>query len=444
VISSESTPRRSGRRITVRAAVAAFVVVDLAAVLVIALGLSVLVGRSTTTSAIRDAQDLTIAEGRSVVWPLLTDAVVGGNPSALAALDRTVRTRVLSDRIVRVKIWSSGGTVLYSDARALIGEHFALGANELRALHTGRSAANVSDLAEPENLYERHFNKLLQVYDGLRAPSGQPLLFEAYVTFTSVGADSHRALVSLLPVTLAGLGLLFLVQVPMAWAMARRLESGRVEEQRLHHHALNSAETERRHIAADLHDGPVQSLAGTALSLAAAAEQAKRTAPAEVGTLVSIAAGDVRQSIRDLRTLIVAIAPPRLHDEGLAAALEDLVSPLRARGVEIRLRVDDNLELSRPVEALAYRTAQEAIRNINRHAPAARRVTVEGARRDDWFVLQIGDDGPGFDPESLITLQADGHMGIRLLTGLAHDTGGSLSLGSDGESGAHLRLELPV
>jgi two-component system NarL family sensor kinase len=443
-MSSVSMTRPSGRRITVRAAVTAFVLVDLAAVLVIAVGLSVLVGRSTTTSAIRDAQDLTIAEGRSVVWPLLTDGVVRGNPSALAALDRTVRARVLSGRIVRVKIWSSDGTVLYSDERRLIGQHFTLGANEMRALHTGHSAANVSDLAEPENLYERHFDKLLQVYDGLRTPSGQPLLFEAYVTFASVGADSHRTLVSLLPVTLAGLGLLFLVQVPMAWAMARRLEAGRMEEQRLLHHALNSAEMERRHIAADLHDGPVQSLAGTALSLAAASEQAKRTGPAEVGTMVSLAAGEVRQSIRDLRTLIVAIAPPRLHDEGLAAALEDLVSPLRARGVEVRLGVGADLDLSRPVEALAYRTAQEAIRNINRHASGARHVTVEGTQQADRFVLQIGDDGPGFDPEAPVTLQTEGHMGIRLLTGLAHDAGGSLSLESDGQSGAHLRLELPV
>jgi two-component system NarL family sensor kinase len=441
---SAASTRPSGRRITVRAAVVAFVAVDLAAVLVIAVGLAVLVGRSTTTSAIRDAQDLTIAEGRSVVWPLLTDGVVKGNPSALAALDRTVRARVLSPRIVRVKIWSSDGTVIYSDERRLIGQHFVLGASETRALHSGRSAANVSDLSEPENLYERHFSKLLQVYDGLRTPSGQPLLFEAYVTFASVGADSHRALVSLLPVTLAGLGLLFLVQVPMAWAMARRLETGRVEEQRLLYHALNSAEMERRHIAADLHDGPVQSLAGTALTLAAAAEQTKRNGPDEVGTMVSIAAGEVRQSIRDLRTLIVAIAPPRLHDEGLAAALEDLVSPLRARGVEVRLRVDDELDLSRPVEALAYRAAQEAMRNINRHAPEAQLVTVEGTQHGDRFVLQIDDDGPGFESARHGTPQTEGHMGIRLLAGLAHDAGGTLSLDSDGQSGAHLRLELPV
>jgi signal transduction histidine kinase len=433
-----------GRRITVRSAVMAFVAADLAAVILITLGVAWLVSRSASAGAVRDARDLTVAEGRAAVWPLLTDGVVRGDPAALAALDEVVKTRVLSDRLVRVKIWSADGTIVYSDEARLIGQHFGFDKEDAKALTSGIPEAGVSNLAAPENLYERDFKKLLQVYDGLRTRSGQPVLFEAYIKFSSVTADSHRAFVSVLPAMLAGLLLLFLAQVPLAWAMARRIEAGQVEEQRLLQRAINSADVERRHIAADLHDGPVQALAGTALSLTAAAEHANAAGLADIATTVSGAAGELRQGIRDLRTLIVAIAPPRLHDEGLAVALQDLVSPLRARGVETSLTVPDRLDLPREVEALAYRTAQEAIRNIGRHASTARRVTVTVAQLDGRLQLEIVDDGPGFSPGTVNARNAQGHVGLHLLGELAGDAGGRLDVHSDGHTGTRLRLELPI
>jgi signal transduction histidine kinase len=242
----------------------------------------------------------------------------------------------------------------------------------------------------------------------------------------------------------AGLVLLFLAQVPLAWRMGRRIEAGQVEEQRLLHRALTSADVERRHIASDLHDGPVQALAGTALSLSAAADQAEQAGLDQVAATVSVAAGELRQGIRDLRTLIVAIAPPRLHDEGLAAALDDLVSPLRAQGVDTVLSVPADLRLARQAEALAYRTAQEAIRNIARHAPSARRVTLTVTRGDDGVCVEISDDGPGFAPGTLEARHAEGHVGLHLLAELAHDAGGHLDVRSDASTGTHLSLELPT
>lgn len=437
-------PGRRRRPITVRSAVAAFVAADLAAMLVVAVVVAVLVGRRATAGAVREARDLTVAEGRAAVWPLLTDDVVRGDPAAVAALDRVVRAQVLSDRLVRVKVWSADGTVVYSDEPRLIGQHFGLGADEREALASGQPLAGVSDLEEPENVYERPFIKLLQVYDGVHTPGGRPVLFEAYIRFSSVSAQSHRDFVSLLPALVAGLVLLFLAQVPLAWRMARRIEAGQVEEQRLLHRALSSAEVERRHIASDLHDGPVQALAGTALSLSAAADQADQAGLTEVAANVSVAAGELRQGIRDLRTLIVAIAPPRLHDEGLAAALDDLISPLRAQGVDAVLSVPPDLRLPREAEALAYRTAQEAIRNIARHAPSARRVTVSVTRRGERVCVEISDDGPGFTPGTLDARQGEGHVGLHLLGELAHDAGGHLDVRSDTSNGTHLSLELPA
>lgn len=420
----------------------AFVAADLAAVLLISLAVVWVVGRNATSAAVRDARDLTVAEGRAAVWPLLTDGVVRGDARDLAQLDDTVRARVLSDRIVRVKIWTADGRILYSDEPRLIGEQYPLGANEKAALTTARPDATVSNLSEAENLYERPFKKLLQVYDGLRTESGQPVLFEAYIRFSSVSADGHRTMVSILPAMLAGLLLLFLAQIPLAWTMARRLEVSQAEEQRLLRRSLTSAEVERRHIAADLHDGSVQALAGTALSLTAAAEEARKAGLDDLAERVGDAADELRQGIRDLRALIVAIAPPRLHDEGLAAALQDLVSPLRARGIETTLTVDANLDLSREIEALAYRSAQEAIRNIVRHAAGAGHVEVNVTQKDGWLRVRVDDDGPGFTPEAAEASRADGHVGLHLLGELASDAGAHFDVSSAPGAGTQVTFEV--
>ena len=90
--------------------------------------------------------------------------------------------------VVRVKIWDARGRILYSDVRALIGTRYQLGDDELRALRTGGTKAELSDLGRPENRFERGFGNLLEVYLGVRTPTGQRVLFEDYQRFSSVSA----------------------------------------------------------------------------------------------------------------------------------------------------------------------------------------------------------------------------------------------------------------
>jgi two-component system NarL family sensor kinase len=431
------------RRITVRAAVAAFIAADLAAVWVIAIGVVWVVGGHATSTAVGDARDLIVAEGRSAIAPSLTDKILTGDPASLAALDAAVRSQVLSDRVVRVKVWAPDGRIVYSDLFALIGRRFALGTAEQAALTGDHPDARVSDLSEPENALERPFNKLLEVYEGMRTTSGQSVLFEAYLRFSSVADDSHRMVVSLLPSMVAGLALLFLAQIPMVWTMARRLEDSLAEEELLLRRALAAGEIERRHVASDLHDGAVQYLAGTALSLAAVSEEAGRAGLDDFAGKISAAARELRQGVRDLRTLIVAIAPPRLHDEGLSAALGDLISPLRANGVVATLAVPPSLGVSTSNETLLYRAAQEAVRNIARHAKAHHvSIVVTGA--DEVTCLDVSDDGIGFSAESLDARRGQGHVGLQLLGGLITDSGGRLDIRSRPGTGTHLHVELPT
>jgi signal transduction histidine kinase len=433
----------SRRRWSAGGAVAGFVGAGLAAVVVVMLAVLVIARRDATAAAVREARDMTVSDGVSRITPALQDQIAAGDPEAVAQLDIAVRERVLSDRIVRVKLWAPDGTVVYSDRRELIGQRFPLDRGEQEVLAVAEPRAELSNLDKPENVYERSFGQLLEVYDGVRTPSGKPLLFEAYLTYASVSADSHRLFVSMVPALLAGLLLLFAVQVPLAWSLARRVERSRRDEERLLRQAVEAAQVERRHIAADLHDGVVQSLVGASLTLTAAADEANRSGVPHVADVVGGAAADLRQGVRDLRSLIVAIVPPKLHDEGLATALADLVSPLESRGVATTLRVDLDGPVPESIETLVYRAAQEAIRNVNRHASATS-VDVSVGGGIGCVRLDVRDDGVGFDPSELGDRQAAGHVGLGLLARLAEDAGGRVLVDSSPGSGTRVRLEVPA
>jgi signal transduction histidine kinase len=206
---------------------------------------------------------------------------------------------------------------------------------------------------------------------------------------------------------------------------------------------MEAGEVERRHLAADLHDGVVQSLVGTSLSLSASSDEAARAGLPAVANRLNEASDDLRQGVRDLRSLIVAIAPPRLHDEGLAVALRDLVSPLRARGIDAGLQVEEELTLPPDTETLLYRGAQEALRNVTRHA-RAHNVDVSVARSNGSVRLEVSDDGVGFSPRTSMERRSAGHVGLHLLGELATDAGGSFDVVSAPGEGTRVRLEVPA
>ena len=147
-------------------------------------------------------------------------------------MDRVVKERVLSGSIVRVKIWAADGRILYSDEPRLVGRGSALGEDEREALVSGLVNAELSDLSRPENRFERAEGELLEVYLRVRAPSGEPVLFELYERFDSVVASGRRIWSPFLPALLAALLLLWLVHLPLAYRLARRVRRGHEERRR--------------------------------------------------------------------------------------------------------------------------------------------------------------------------------------------------------------------
>jgi len=367
--------------------------------------------------------------------------VLRGDRRALQRLDDVVLGQVLAGSIVRVKVWSRNGTILYSDEPSLIGRRFALGEDERRLLRTGGSEAELSDLSRPENRLERSSGKLLEAYTPIRTPNGTPVLFEIYQRFGSVSSSGSRLLRALAPPLLAGLLVLLLFQVPLAWSMARGLQRGYREREDLLEDAVEASTQERRRIAADLHDGIVQDLAGVAFGLAPLAEAADRRDDADEAGVLRAAIARLRQGVRDLRTLLVEIHPPNLASTGLEAAIGDLLSPLDAAGIDTTLQVDAGGP--RASDELVYRAAREGLRNAQAHA-GARRVDVTLTRPEPGLArLVVQDDGRGFDATERERREAEGHVGLSLLAGLAERAGGRLSVRSTPGGGTTLELEVP-
>lgn len=402
----------------------------------------VVMQRVGKAEAVRQAKDLTSVAARAVVQPRLTNGVVNGDAASLAAVDALVVDGVLRDPIVRVKIWAPDGTIVYSDVPELIGERFALGTEERAALRTDTVEADISDLGKPENRFERDFGQLLEVYLPVRTPNGTPLLFEAYLLYDSVTSSARQLWRAFIPVLAVALIAFAWLQIPLAYRLAGRVREGQQDRERLLQRAIDASDLERRRIAGDLHDGPVQQLAGASMSLSAAADRLEADDP-EASAALRDAAERTRQGMRSLRSSLMGIYPPTLERAGLPAALADLTAPLAGYGIAVDLRVDDGLDLRPPIESLLFRAAQEAIRNVTSHAEAEH-VRVELARDDLAAVLEIVDDGKGFAPAQAETARTEGHLGLQLLADLARDAGGSLDLTSAPGEGTTVRLEVPL
>jgi two-component system NarL family sensor kinase len=390
------------------------------------------VNRAATAEAINGAEVITQIDARGIVAPLLTPALLAGDPEAISSLNSVVVGRVLSGRVVRVKVWTAAGTVVYSDARGLIGETFNLGDDEQAALADGSTDSEVSDLSRPENRFERSFGSLVEVYLPVRAVDGTKLLFETYQRDSAIQADQQRIWSGIFPTLVAGLALLFIVQIPLSWRLARRLQRSSRDRAALLQRAIDSSETERWRIAGDLHDGPVQNLTAVSLTLGSAAmrlSDPQRQAPTrdELVSVMENASAESRTAIRELRTMIMEIAPPDL-DRGLDGALARLVAVAQEHGLAAKLETSASAA-SHPVDdiALIYRTAQESVRNVIKHARATRLV-IRLHREQGRLTLEVIDDGCGFTPDDLRRRQLNGHVGLSLLQERVAEAGATVTI----------------
>jgi two-component system, NarL family, sensor kinase len=431
----------SGSRWPVARPIVQFFLVGLVAVAVVGIATAVAARRVGQREAIVDARTTTLVKAQTVVEPAVANGLLTAQPAAVRRVNAAVRHGVLDRSLVRVKIWTREGRIVYSDDPRLTGASYQLGKDELAALDEGVIEAEVSDLQKPENRFDRSFHKLLEVYLPIRTPDGQRLLFEAYYRYSAVSASGTRIWKSFAPISIGALVALELIQIPIAWSLARRLRERQRERERLLRQALESSDTERRRIAGDLHDGVVQDLAGVAFSLAGASRQ--EHAPTTTA-LLDRSAAQVRDSIKSLRSLLVDIYPPSLADAGLGSALTDLLAGVESRGVTTTLDTDDLREPVREdIARVLWRAAQEAVRNVLSHAHATS-VRVRAATTKDAVELDVVDDGVGFDDERMRARGAEGHVGLRTLRDLVASAGGDVRVESTPGTGTTIHVEVPL
>jgi signal transduction histidine kinase len=399
-------------------------------------------GRAAEREALRDARDTADLLANAVVQPALRDGLLTGDPAAIRSLDQVVRSQVLLGPRVRIKLWSPDGVIVYSDEARLVGARYPMQPEEREAMTHGRTVAELSELSGPENRFERPQGKLLEVYRPILTPNGTPLLFETYSRYALVDARRADVLRTFAPITIGTLVLLQLCQLPLVWAIVRRLRAHQHERERLLRQAIEASAAERRRIAGNVHDNVVQGLAGASFVMAGAVDAVRRQGLTAVAEDLDEASAGIRHSIGGLRSMLVEIYPPSVSVAGLGTALQDLIAPLRAQGMDATADTPTALDVPPGAEALIFRVAQEALRNVAEHS-GAHTVRLSLRLEVPLLVLQIEDDGSGFDVDQALN-RRDGHFGVQVLRDLAADAGAVLQMASSPGSGTRVRLEVSV
>ncbi|GAA1837571.1 sensor histidine kinase [Pseudonocardia ailaonensis] len=195
---------------------------------------------------------------------------------------------------------------------------------------------------------------------------------------------------------------------------------------------VDSAESERRRIERDLHDGTQQQLVSLAMTLGRARSR-YRTEPTGIGPLLDDAHQQAKDAVTDLREMIRGLAPPVLADRGLDAAL----SAVAARcPVPVDLTVELEHRPPAVVEAIGYFVVAEALTNVAKHAQASRAaVGVRSGEGSVW--ITVSDDGRGgADPA--------GGSGLRGLADRVSGVDGQLSVDSPVGGPTVLTVEIPA
>ena len=175
---------------------------------------------------------------------------------------------------------------------------------------------------------------------------------------------------------------------------------------------MTAQEEERRRLAMELHDGPLQSLAVSLMALDRARTRTDRGEPDLAKQEIAFARGVIAEITTEVRTVLADLSAEMLAEEGLAVALRHHAK-LVSEGSDTQVSVDNSVQERLPLETeiLLYRLVQEAVANARKHAQARQieiRIAKETYDGKAGLRLAIKDDGIGFDPEEGLKRQKEG------------------------------------
>jgi signal transduction histidine kinase/ligand-binding sensor domain-containing protein len=194
---------------------------------------------------------------------------------------------------------------------------------------------------------------------------------------------------------------------------------------------------ERNRLARDLHDSVTQALYGVTLYSEAAAGHLALGHVDRVADHLQEVQDTAQEALSEMRLLIFELRPPILEESGLVAALQARLQAVEGRA-GLRTAFQTNLEGRLPpdLEEGLYRIAQEALNNALKHAQAEQ-IRVQLRQQGGGVMLEITDDGVGFDPA---TASERGGVGLAAMAERAADLGAKLQIGSGPDLGTKVAV----
>lgn len=222
-------------------------------------------------------------------------------------------------------------------------------------------------------------------------------------------------------------------------------ESQRMQEKLRHlsHRILHAQEEERKRISRQLHDEITQTLVGIHVQLETLSKEAAM-APAKLRRRILQTQRSVASSVQIVRDFARELRPSVLDDLGLIASLRSLLKEFTERsGVRVRFSTSASLDQLRNDRCIAlYRVAQSALSNVFAHAKATL-VTIEIQEAGPAILMEIADNGRGFDVDRILGHAHNNRLGLLGMRERLEMVGGSLAIESTPGQGTTLRVSIP-
>lgn len=384
------------------------------------------------------------------------------------ALDAIFNDGPLRRKVVRFKLWDAKGVIRYSSDHTQLGNGFPVD-GMLAAAFAGTVQARISDLHEDDNQAERkQWQRLLEVYVPVRMTAEGEIVAvaEFYHSTENLGRDirsaQQRSWILVTVATLAIYLLLFgqvrrandtilqqrddlrcqLQQLRVAYEENERMRA-RLGEAGAATTALNEQFLHR--VAADLHDGPAQTLAFALMRFDALSDACQGcTLPGgERSPELPAIHGALRSSLEDLRNIAAGLGVPGIAELSLAETARRAVRDFERQSAPLKVEavVDSSLhDAGLATKITVYRLLLESLSNSRRHAPGGMpRIRVW--REGENVLVEVTDRGAGFDPQAPAR---SGRLGLTFMQERVRLLGGIFELESAPGRGTRIRATLPL
>lgn len=229
----------------------------------------------------------------------------------------------------------------------------------------------------------------------------------------------------------------------------RRLEAQQQESavrMMLQRRLIEQSEMERVELARNLHDGPIQSLAGLGFSIQIIKEILKENG-VDGNANIQQMGDDIKSLIAELRNICNNLRPPLLAKLGLLRAIEENVEELQTKDPDMKINLDlsnDPPHLPNNISLALYRIYQQAMNNIYSHSKA-NEVWIRLKLDPERIVFEIQDNGQGMQIEhTWMDYVRQGHLGLMGMNERAEVLGGTLQLISQPGKGTTVQVIIPL